>query len=347
MPLTVFVPVTDGRSRGETGRFVTVSGDRIVLGRGASADVRLPDASVATRHASVRADGGRWLLQDERSRNGTALRSADGAVVRLDAGVPQRVEDGAWVRLGRVWVRLFVQPPTGLAGECRTAKDLATSLVSLGLEALGRPNVAEVHFVDGPSPIDFGGETPSARNALLLEDGAEYVFGRGDRSVVVLDDPEVSRVQCTVTRRGALVHVKALGGVTLLGERELPLGENALWNPKDLLQIGRSLFGLVDPVAGTLAAMEADAEVGVPAELLPPCPVDDPSVVTPPLPPVEHTADAPLPTPTPPPPAPLPAPARRARAPRALLSRAEFTVVLLAIFVLLASLIALSFVLKK
>ena len=84
MPLTVFVPVTDGRSRGETGRFVTVSGDRIVLGRGASADVRLPDASVATRHATVRADGGRWLLQDERSRNGTAVRGADGAVVRLD-----------------------------------------------------------------------------------------------------------------------------------------------------------------------------------------------------------------------------------------------------------------------
>ena len=222
----------------------------------------------------------------------------------------------------------------------------ARSWLPSSLGAAQQVDFAEVQFVDGPSPIDFGGDTPNPRNALLLEDGAEYVFGRGDRSVVVLDDPEVSRVQCTVTRRGALVHVKALGGVTLLGERELPLGENALWNPKDLLQIGRSLFGLVDPVAGTLAAMEADAEVGVPAELLPPCPVDDPSVITPPLPPVEHT-EAALPTPTPPPPAPLPAPARRARAPRALLSRAEFTVVLLAIFVLLASLVALSFVLKK
>ncbi|HEY2736600.1 MAG TPA: FHA domain-containing protein, partial [Polyangiales bacterium] len=44
---------------------------RIVLGRGAAADVRIPDPAVSEAHASVQLRGNDWLLTDLGSRNGT------------------------------------------------------------------------------------------------------------------------------------------------------------------------------------------------------------------------------------------------------------------------------------
>jgi hypothetical protein len=118
-----------------------------------------------------------------------------------------------------------------------------------------------------------------------------------------------------------------------------------LWSPKDLLFVGRTAFGLADPVLGTLTAIEADAEVRVPDELLPACPEDE-------LPPVKDTPEGEPPPPevveveTPPPP-PAFAPARAPKPPTPLLSSPEFAVICLAIAVLVTSFVALGYVLGK
>jgi hypothetical protein len=45
----------------------------IVLGRSRECDCVLPEPSVSRRHAELRRDGGRWLLRDLGSRNGTRV----------------------------------------------------------------------------------------------------------------------------------------------------------------------------------------------------------------------------------------------------------------------------------
>jgi pSer/pThr/pTyr-binding forkhead associated (FHA) protein len=52
---------------------VDIARQRATLGRGPRADVHVDDASVSARHAELRWDGGRWLLRDLASTNGTRV----------------------------------------------------------------------------------------------------------------------------------------------------------------------------------------------------------------------------------------------------------------------------------
>ena len=72
MSLTVIV---HGRAPEKAPRFAPLSFDapRVAIGRGEGSDVRLPDASVSHRHATVHQRGAEYLLVDEGSTNGTRM----------------------------------------------------------------------------------------------------------------------------------------------------------------------------------------------------------------------------------------------------------------------------------
>src|SRR5208282_5290115 len=101
MPITVIVrPASGTESR------LTFDGtQRIVLGRGAGCDVRLPDLTVSVRHASLRAQGADFVVVDEGSANGTFVGG-----VRVAPRTSRIVRAGDLVRLGRVWVELHFDP---------------------------------------------------------------------------------------------------------------------------------------------------------------------------------------------------------------------------------------------
>ncbi len=75
-------------------RTVSLTGESTVLGRGAEADLRLPDTGVSRRHAELRVDGDRVLLTDLGSTNGTSLngRRITGDAVLCDG---DRIDLGA------------------------------------------------------------------------------------------------------------------------------------------------------------------------------------------------------------------------------------------------------------
>jgi pSer/pThr/pTyr-binding forkhead associated (FHA) protein len=64
------------------------------IGRGLSADVHLDDASVSRRHARIVERGGRPVILDDRSMNGTWVNGQ-----RVDAAI---LADGDEILLGRV-----------------------------------------------------------------------------------------------------------------------------------------------------------------------------------------------------------------------------------------------------
>src|SRR4051812_30619317 len=131
MPVTVVVrsasapsPPGTGSPRGEESQpSLTFDGGRVVLGRGSGSDVRLPDPSVSTRHATIRAQGNDYAIVDEGSTNGTWVGG-----VRLMPQTPRVVKTGDLVRIGRVWLELSIghkaaTPDLGLA-----TRDLAFAL---------------------------------------------------------------------------------------------------------------------------------------------------------------------------------------------------------------------------
>ena len=53
---------------------VDITSPRVTLGRSNRSEVHIEDPSVSSRHAELRWDGGRWLLRDLASSNGTRVR---------------------------------------------------------------------------------------------------------------------------------------------------------------------------------------------------------------------------------------------------------------------------------
>lgn len=269
MPITVVV-----RSSSEVATeppSLTFDGPRIVLGRGAGSDVRLPDPSVSLRHATIRATGTEYAIVDEGSTNGTWVGG-----IRLLPQTPRVVKTGDLVRVGRVWLEVAIghkaaTPDLGLA-----TRDLAFALVRNAMEAVGDDTVVKVRVAEGP---DLGAEL------RLLEEGRTYLLGRADRCDLPLADEDASREHAAVTRRGTQVFLRDLAsrnGV-FLGESPVTPNRDMLWRPPTMARIGRSVLALDEPVSLALAALEAAKDEPLPEEEAPPAPA--PSQAMPSIPP--------------------------------------------------------------
>jgi pSer/pThr/pTyr-binding forkhead associated (FHA) protein len=68
------------------GKRVEIRSDRLVIGRSASAHLVLPTESVSSRHCAIMPRGGRYVLQDTDSTNGTRLNGAPVREARLKQG---------------------------------------------------------------------------------------------------------------------------------------------------------------------------------------------------------------------------------------------------------------------
>jgi pSer/pThr/pTyr-binding forkhead associated (FHA) protein len=107
------------------GRYLAVrSGTEVILlalrpgavtriGRGLSADVHLDDASISRRHARVVERGGRAVVLDDRSLNGTWVNGS-----RIEAAI---LSDGDEIGLGRVVIRFLEVVDASGAAESQAA----------------------------------------------------------------------------------------------------------------------------------------------------------------------------------------------------------------------------------
>jgi pSer/pThr/pTyr-binding forkhead associated (FHA) protein len=85
---------------GEREQIYTFSGEA-VIGRGAAADVSIPDPSISRRHALARLEGKTVVLEDLGSANGTSL---NGRPVKSAT----RAEDGDTLKVGAVELGLRI-----------------------------------------------------------------------------------------------------------------------------------------------------------------------------------------------------------------------------------------------
>ncbi len=257
MALTVLMRSAGGG--GETPS-LTFDGDRVVLGRGAFADVRLPDPSVSARHATVRAIAGEYLLFDEGSTNGTFVGG-----IRLAPHTPRSLRSGDLVRLGRVWVELRTEPAPLTHDLAVATRDLAFRLVADAMRAVGDDTTPTVTVVEGP---DLG------QSLALADEGQVYVIGRGETCALLLSDEDASREHVQVVRRGGAVLVQDLGSKNraALGEAWVPTDRAVVWRRPAMLRLGRSVLAVNEPVADALAELEASADEALPEGGAPPPP---------------------------------------------------------------------------
>jgi pSer/pThr/pTyr-binding forkhead associated (FHA) protein len=303
---------------------------RVVIGRGASSDVRLPEASVSHRHACVQARGADFVITDEGSTNGTFVGQ-----VRIAPQTSRIVRSGDAVRVGRVWLelRLDQSPVTrDLAGATR---EMALALVARAMARQGKGVTAAVLVVEG---ADQGARLP------LVEDGRAYVLGRGPECDLPLSDTDASREHASVVRRGNLVAVRDLGAKngTWLGESRAPEQREVGWRPAQMMRIGRTVLALEEPVGDALARIESEPDEALSAVE----PVDPPAVATAGTRPSQHPGTGGLEREVAPLTAVQAVPTRPSGRPRARLSVTDTVVVVTALGVLTVSLAGLVWLLR-
>jgi pSer/pThr/pTyr-binding forkhead associated (FHA) protein len=255
MALTVIV-----RSPGGDTRLTFDGTQRVVIGRGASCDVRLPDPSVSHRHASLRAQGADFLLVDEGSSNGTFVGG-----VRIAPRTSRIVRSGDMARLGRVWIELRVDQSPATRDVAAATRDLALALVAQAMDAACRSRVPRVLVLEGHDQ----------RATLdLAESERPYVVGRAPSCDLPLGDGDTSREHLHVIRRAAGIFVRDLGGKngSWLGEHPVPSDREAPWRAAQMVRVGRTVLALEEPLSETLARIEEAADEPLPPDATPPPP---------------------------------------------------------------------------
>jgi pSer/pThr/pTyr-binding forkhead associated (FHA) protein len=268
MPITVIVC----SAAGDDARLTFDGMQRVVIGRGASCDVRLPDASVSHRHALLRAQGSDFVLIDEGSTNGTFVGD-----VRVAPHTSRIVRSGDAVRVGRVWLELRIDQSPITRDVAATTRELALAMVSRAMAQRGSDLSPKVLVVEGAD-----------QGARLVLEGEErtYLLGRGAHCDLPLADVDASREHASLVRRTGAIFVRDLGaknGVWLGGAR-VPADRDSVWRPSQMLQVGRSVLALEEPVGDTLARIESGPDEALPpgepaSEQKPPSPgpADPPS----------------------------------------------------------------------
>lgn len=100
-PLAALVP--DGGAEG--GDEIPIHSPVVQIGQGAQNDVTIDDDTVSTQHARLEYDSGSWRVTDLESRNGSYVEG-----VRLAAGVPTTLAEGAILAFGAVKYRFTTNP---------------------------------------------------------------------------------------------------------------------------------------------------------------------------------------------------------------------------------------------
>jgi pSer/pThr/pTyr-binding forkhead associated (FHA) protein len=257
---------------GDSAPSLSFDAPRIVIGRGDGCEVRLPDASVSSRHATLRQHGGTYLLCDEGSANGTFVGG-----VRLAAQSPRVITGGDLVRVGRVWLEIrFDAAP--VSSTQHDTKELALALVQRAMASLGEDVEPRVVVRQGPD---------AGKRLALPANGTPYVLGRGHGADLELDETDASRRHVQLTRKGEVLYVRDLGSKngTYLGDSRLDSGRDIPWRGAEPLRIGKDHFFYENPAAEALSELErsADEPIAEGESIAPPSPDGESESAEPPV----------------------------------------------------------------
>ncbi len=239
---------------------LTFDAARVVIGRSASCDLRLPDPSVSQRHAVLRAQGAEYQIIDDGSTNGTYVGG-----VRLSPKAARTLRTGDMVRVGRVWIDVRIDQTAPTPDLALATRDLALALVQHAMEVQGKPTVPTVSVVEG---ADIGARL------LLRDEGRVYIVGRGEQCDLPLADADASREHIQIVRRGATVLVRDLQSKngSMIGEQPISTARDAAWRGSSMLRVGATVLALDEPVAGVLGDLESAPDEAMEKGETPPAP---------------------------------------------------------------------------
>lgn len=215
---------------------------RIVIGRSAGADVRLPSAAVSDTHATLERRGSYYALRDERSLNGTAVNG-----IALVPERPRALADGDEIAIAEFTLRFSA---AGVLGPSTTPERTASLARRMLRELLGQEHAAsEPPYLLVTEGADRG------RRFDLQRAPARVIIGRGSEAQLVLDDADVSRAHVEIDHAEDATIARDLASKNGFEVNGKPTRERRLKHG-DVLRIGSTELCYRDPAEQALRALE-------------------------------------------------------------------------------------------
>jgi pSer/pThr/pTyr-binding forkhead associated (FHA) protein len=222
---------------------------RIVIGRSAGCDVRLPHLTVSETHATLEDSAQGHSLRDEGSTNGTYVNGTE-----LVPRRPRALRDGDEIEIGEFKLTFHIGTSLGAQVSPERTASLARRLLR---EMLGRE-----HAAASPPFLQIK-EGPDKGTVLNLgEPPVKLRIGRGDEADLVLRDQDVSRLHVELVRDfdGTLARdLESKNGLVVNGKR---LRERRL-RQGDALTLGNTLIVYNDPAEEALRGLDGQRDVTI------------------------------------------------------------------------------------
>lgn len=251
---------------------------RIVIGRGAGADVRIPQRTVSESHASIRLEGTSWVLTDEGSTNGTRVNGT-----RVVAGRPKPIRTGDVVELGGFTLSFHAGVPVNESTSADRTSALARRLIREVLDPAGAAaDPPKLVVLDGPQ---------RGRTLEIPPPPARLVIGRAETCDLALTDADASREHAEVIRDLDGILVRDLGSKNGILVNDRATRERRL-RDRDELVVGNTPIAFEDPAESAIKAIEGQPDEPLATPSSPPAPAPPAAPASAPAPASEAAFEA-------------------------------------------------------
>jgi pSer/pThr/pTyr-binding forkhead associated (FHA) protein len=223
---------------------------RIVLGRGAGSDVRLPDRTVSETHAFIRLEGSDYVILDNGSTNGTVVNGA-----RIVSGRPKIVRNGDLIGIGEYV--LSVQ--TGVSVTVPTSAERTAALARRLVREIRVPSAPDL---SPPRLTVLNGEQ-AGQFCEIPRAPARLIVGRARSCQFFINDPDVSREHMEVIRDldGVLVrNLDSKNGLIVADQR---ISAIRLKNAVELI-LGTTKLRFEEPADESILALSSQPDLPAP-----------------------------------------------------------------------------------
>jgi pSer/pThr/pTyr-binding forkhead associated (FHA) protein len=235
---------------------------RIVLGRGSSADVRIPHRTVSEFHATVQMRGDNWLLADAKSTNGTKLNG------QPLGDRPRRLQEADLIELGAYVLSfhtgVLVPEPVSAERTAELARRLLRDAYGARAQKIPAPRLCVVSGPTTGKVLEIG---PAPSRALIgRKPSCQLVLATDD---VAPEHAEVVHDQDGVLIRCLGDQVVRVGGHSQRSRRlrdgdEVSLGETRLFFEEPAQVAIEALKNEPDLAVSAAPRTETEATVAAP-----------------------------------------------------------------------------------
>lgn len=228
--------------------------ERVVIGRSTGTDVQLPHQAVSGTHATIRARGAGWIVQDEGSTNGTRVNGT-----AIPPGRPKPLRTGDVITLGGFAIAVDLAVPVAEATSVDRTSALARRLVRQLLDPEGTAPPPRLLVLNGPD---------EGRVLEIPEPPVRLLVGRGEGCDLALSDADASREHAEIERDLDGVVIRDLGSKNGVLVNDRRVRERRL-RDRDELLVGSTVLVYEDAAESMLREVSAEPDAAMETPDLP------------------------------------------------------------------------------